>query len=454
MIVLRIIGGFATFLNDSLERYYLSLRPIMVQTTMITNNTSAAPASIMNNNMGYLSNKSLNGQLLLLESGVRHSGVGMKRFLSYGLLIAFAFALISCASVPEYKPKSTVKGGSVSSSQYSSSVATFINASWNDLPGWYDDDLTTAWPAWKRSCQGLARRNPSGLDWKSVCSMANRVNSSSNDSIRDFFETHMKVMEIRHQSGAKAGSSQGLVTGYYEPYLNGSRQRGGVYQTPLHRYPDAWKKRKPANLPSRAELLSSGQLKGQEILWVDDPVAAAFMQVQGSGRVRMADGQVIRLGFAGTNDHKFKSFAQWLLDRKEITRSTATMQGIQAWSKKNSPERVQEMLNANPRYIFFREMPAVADINVGPIGALGVPLTAQRSIAVDPRALPLGAPVYLATTYPLSKKPLHRLMMAQDTGSAIVGAVRADFYWGTGDQAGEFAGRMKQQGRMWVFLPR
>jgi membrane-bound lytic murein transglycosylase A len=333
-------------------------------------------------------------------------------------------------------------------------VAKLINASWNDLPAWYDDDLTAAWPAWKRSCEGLVRRNPSGLDWKSVCNSANRVNGSSNQSIRDFFETHMKVMEVRHQTGPRAGGSHGLVTGYYEPYLNGSRQRGGVYQTPLHRYPDAWKKRKPTELPSRAELLSSGQLKGQEILWVDDPVAAAFMQVQGSGRVRMSDGKVIRLGYAGTNDHKFKSFAQWLLDRKEINHSTATMQGIQAWSKKNSPGRVQEMLNANPRYVFFREMPVVADVNVGPIGALGVPLTAERSIAVDPKALPLGAPVYLATTYPLSEKPLRRLMMAQDTGSAIIGAVRADFYWGTGDQAGEYAGRMKQQGRMWVFLPR
>ena len=426
----------------------------MVQTTMITNNTRAAPASIINNNMGYWSNKSLNGQLLLLGSGVSRSATNLKKFLSYGLLIAFALALISCASAPEYKPKPVAKSSSASSSEYSSSVSKLINASWNDLPGWYDDDLTAAWPAWKRSCEGLVRRNPSGLDWKSVCNSANRVNGSSNQSIRDFFETHMKVMEIRHQTGPRAGGSQGLVTGYYEPYLNGARQRGGVYQTPIHRYPDAWKKRKPPELPSRAELLSSGQLKGQEILWVDDPVAAAFMQVQGSGRVRMSDGKVIRLGFAGTNDHKFKSFAQWLLDRKEINHSTATMQGIQAWSKKNSPARVQEMLNANPRYVFFREMPVVADVNVGPIGALGVPLTAERSIAVDPKALPLGAPVYLTTTYPLSEKPLRRLMMAQDTGSAIIGAVRADFYWGTGDQAGEYAGRMKQQGRMWVFLPR
>ena len=375
----------------------------------------------------------------------------LQRFTSYVFLGISALLLISCASSPDYTPKSSAKG---SSSTYSSSVARLTNASWSDLPGWYDDDLTAAWPAWKRSCDGLVRRNPSGLDWRSVCSASNRVNASSNQAIRDYFETHMKVMEIRHQAGPSAGSDRGLVTGYYEPYLNGSRQRGGVYQTPIHRYPSEWKKRKPSKLPTRSELLSSGQLKGQEILWVDDPVAAAFMQVQGSGRVRMNDGKVIRLGFAGTNDQPFKSFAQWLLDRKEINRSTATMQGIQAWAKRNSPQRVQEMLNANPRYVFFREMPSVADITVGPIGALGVPLTAQRSIAIDTKALPLGAPVYLSTTYPLSDKPLRRLMMAQDTGSAIIGAVRADFYWGTGDQAGEYAGRMKQQGRMWVFLPR
>ena len=170
---------------------------------------------------------------------------------------------------------------------------------------------------------------------RSACKAAERVNASSNQSIREYFESYMKVMEVRHQTGPSAGSVHGLVTGYYEPYLNGSRQKGGAYQTPLHRYPDAWKKRKPSELPTRAELFSGGQLNGQEIVWVDDAVAAAFMQVQGSGRIRMTDGKIIRLGFAGTNDQPFKSFAQWLLDRGEITRATATMQGIQAWAKKN-----------------------------------------------------------------------------------------------------------------------
>ena len=375
-----------------------------------------------------------------------------KTYLVCALLISLAGLLSSCATSPEYSSKPNKKEVSRSAG-YASPTAQFVPVAWSQLPGWQEDDLTAAWPAWQRSCQGLAKRNPSGLNWKPACAAANQVNAKDSESIRRYFERNMRVMEIRHQSGPSAGGVHGLVTGYYEPYLNGARQKGGIYQTPIHRYPDAWRKKKPSTLPARAELMSSGQLNGQEILWVDDPVAAAFMQVQGSGRVRMSDGSVIRLGFAGTNDQQFKSFAQWLLDRKEITKSTATMQGIQAWAKKN-PQRVQEMLNANPRYVFFREMPVVADVNVGPIGALGVPLTAERSIAVDPKALPLGAPVYLASTYPLSEKPLRRLMMAQDTGSAIVGAVRADFYWGTGDQAGEYAGRMKQQGRMWVFLPR
>ncbi|TXI11591.1 MAG: transglycosylase [Polynucleobacter sp.] len=374
-----------------------------------------------------------------------------KSYCSLFLISCLAVILASCVSVPEPTVSSTRKA-SPSSSGVVSPTATFVPVAWGDLPGWQEDDLTAAWPAWQRSCQGLARRNPSGINWKPACAATSQVNANDAQSIRRYFERHMKVMEIRHSSGASAGGVHGLVTGYYEPYLNGSRQKGGVYQTPIHRYPDAWRKKKPSNLPARAELIASGQLNGQEILWVDDAVAAAFMQIQGSGRVRMTDGKVIRLGFAGTNYQPFKSFAQWLLDKREITRATATMQGIQAWAK-NNPRRVQEMLNANPRYVFFRELPASPDVSVGPIGSLGVSLTAERSIAVDTKALPLGAPVFLATTYPLSEKPLRRLVMAQDTGSAIIGAVRADYYWGTGDQAGESAGRMKQQGRMWILLP-
>jgi membrane-bound lytic murein transglycosylase A len=374
-----------------------------------------------------------------------------KTFKQASCLAALTMFLTACSTTPEYSRQSAKE--TPSSNTYNSRVAELTPVAWSDLPGWQEDDLTAAWPAWKRSCEGLLKRNPSGLNWKPACAAATKVNANNSESIRLYFQSYMKVMEIRHQTGSSAGSVYGLVTGYYEPYLNGSRKKGGAYQTPIHRYPDAWRDKKPSSLPTRAELMSGNQLKGQEIVWVDDAVAAAFLHVQGSGRIRMDDGKVIRVGFAGTNDQPFKSFAQWLLDRKEITKATATMQGIQAWADKN-PKRVQEMLNANPRYVFFRELPASHDPSVGPIGSLGVPLTAERSIAVDTKALPLGAPVFLSTTYPLSKKPIQRLMMAQDTGTAIIGAVRADFYWGTGDEAGSYAGRMKQQGRMWVFLPK
>ncbi len=175
-----------------------------------------------------------------------------------------------------------------------------------------------------------------------------------------------------------------------------------------------------------------------------------FLQIQGSGRIRMADGSIMRVGFGGTNDQPFRSFGKWLLDRGEITPAQATMQGIKAWARAN-PGRVDEMLNINPRFVFFRELPASND---GPVGALGVPLTAERSIAVDPATIPLGVPVFLSTTRPLSTEPIQRLMFAQDTGSAIKGGVRADFFWGAGDAAGETAGRMKQGGRMWVLMPR
>jgi membrane-bound lytic murein transglycosylase A len=199
--------------------------------------------------------------------------------------------------------------------------------------------------------------------------------------------------------------------------------------------------------------MDSNLLRGSELVWVEDPVAAAFMQIQGSGKVKLDDGTVLRFGFEGTNDQPFKSFAQWLLNKGEITRNQATMQGIQSWARRN-PRRVEEMLNANPRFVFFKELPSNVSPDLGPIGALGVPLTAERSIAVDLKAMPLGAPVFITTTRPLSKQTLRRLVMAQDTGTAIVGGVRADYYWGTGDAAGELAGRMKQDGQMWLLLPK
>jgi membrane-bound lytic murein transglycosylase A len=174
-----------------------------------------------------------------------------------------------------------------------------------------------------------------------------------------------------------------------------------------------------------------------------------FLQIQGSGQVRLDNGERIRVGFADQNGHPFRSLGRYLVERGEMTLDQASMQSIKAWAAAN-PAKLQEALNQNPSYVFFRELPVMS----GPIGALGVPLTTQYSIAVDRRFVPLGAPVYLSTTFPLSEQPLNRLVAAQDTGGAIRGVVRADFFWGSGSEAGERAGRMRQQGRMWLLWPR
>lgn len=370
-----------------------------------------------------------------------------RTFVTSVSAILIGSLIVGCSSPPTrgtgYRSSST----SVSSN-YNSPIASFSAVSWQALPGWQEDDLSQAWPAWLKSCDALRKRN-SELNWRQVCTQAASISVRDSQAIRQYFESNFQPFEIRNS----AGSETGLVTGYYEPVMNGSQTRTSLYSVPLYAYPNAWRQTRPNPGPSRAELMSSGILKGSEIAWVQDPVAAAFMQIQGSGKIRLQDGRVMRLGYAGTNEQPFKSFAQWLLDKKEINRSEATMQGISQWAKRN-PDRVNAMLNANPRFVFFKELPGNVSADLGPTGALNVPLTAERSIAIDLQAMPLGAPVFLATTRPLSDQPLQKLVMAQDTGKAIVGGVRADYYWGSGDAAGELAGRMKQNGKMWVLLPR
>jgi membrane-bound lytic murein transglycosylase A len=185
-------------------------------------------------------------------------------------------------------------------------------------------------------------------------------------------------------------------------------------------------------------------------LWIDDPLDLFFMQVQGSGQVALDDGSRVRVGYADQNGYPYRSIGKWLVDQGELKMEQASMAGIKAWARAH-PSRLPELLNANPSLVFFRELPLDGS---GPPGALGVPLTAERSIAVDPRQIALGAPVFLATTWPSDTRPLRRLMLAQDTGGAIRGVVRADFYWGSGPEAGSQAGRMRQKGAMWLLMPR
>jgi membrane-bound lytic murein transglycosylase A len=201
----------------------------------------------------------------------------------------------------------------------------------------------------------------------------------------------------------------------------------------------------------RSEIESAGApLKGLEIAWVDNEVELFFLHIQGSGQIFLPDGTRMRVGYADQNGHAFRSLGGALIRDKLIKPEQASMQGIKDWARQN-PAKLQQFMNMNPSYVFFKELPNELS---GPIGTLGVPLTQERSLAVDQRVIPLGVPVYLATTAPNTKKELNRLMVAQDTGGAINGAVRADFYWGFGDGAGSQAGKMKQQGRMWVLLPK
>jgi membrane-bound lytic murein transglycosylase A len=333
------------------------------------------------------------------------------------------------------------------------------------LPGWQQDDLREAWPAFMGSCKVLVRKD----DWKEPCTVAGAVNPADGAAIRLFFESFFVPNQVRAADGADSG----LITGYYEPMLQGARKRGGAFQTPLYRVPDdlltvelgsvypelknmrlrgrlVGKKVVPYN--TRAEI-ERADISGKELLWVDDPVEAFFLEVQGSGRVQLADtGETVRLAYAEQNGHPYKAIGRWLVEKGELTVPQASAQGIKAWIVAN-PTRRQELFNANPSYIFFREE-RLPDPSVGPKGALGVPLTPARSVAVDPQFLPLGAPVWLSTTQAGSEVPMQRLMMGQDTGGAIRGAVRADFFYGFGKDAAESAGLMKQRGQIWVLLPK
>ena len=343
---------------------------------------------------------------------------------------------------------------------------TLQPAAWADLPGWKDDDPAAAWPAFLQSCRGLAGK-AHGAAWKRVCEAARTAEGKPGFDARRFFEANLKPYAVV----AGDGNASGLVTGYYEPLLRGSRSPSKEFAQPVRGVPDDLltvdlaaifpelkDKRVRGRIEgnkvvpywTRGEIEARGdRLPAKTLLYVDDPVELFFLQVQGSGRVKLADGSVVRLNYGDHNGHPYQSIGRVLVDRGDLKLEEASMQGIQAWGRAN-PARLPELLNANPSYVFFREVPNTPG---GPAGALGVPLTAERSIAIDPRSVPLGAPVFLATTRPNSTRPLNRLVMAQDTGSAIKGAVRADFFWGFGKEAGEQAGRMKQAGRMWVLLP-
>ncbi len=358
----------------------------------------------------------------------------------------------------------------------------FVPVTYGALPGWANDDMQSVWKAFINNCKGLMRPVAGGLTmparatprvWQPVCAAAQQQGldaQADTASVRRFIEQHLQPWRVLDAAGKPARNT---VTGYYEPLVQAARQRGGEYQWPLYEapddlltidlgdvYPELAGKRVRGKLQgnrvvpydTRAEIAADAARQPPAIVWVNDPVEAFFLQIQGSGRAQLPDGTMIRLAYADHNGRPYASIGQWLVNQGELTLSQASMANIKAWATRN-PHRVQEMLNANPAMVFFREE-AITDADLGPKGAYGIPLAARRAIAVDPTFVPLGSPVFLSTTMPGSNEPLRRLVFAQDTGAAIKGAARADFYWGFGDDAGALAGRMKQPGDMWVLWPK
>ncbi|NVK18713.1 MAG: murein transglycosylase A [Methylocystaceae bacterium] len=357
---------------------------------------------------------------------------------------------------------------------------TFVPVSFAALPGWEEDQVSYALPALRKSCEKFALKpddkliGPNGIggaagDWKPICTEAYSLPNGDDDKARAFFESFFQPYLIT-DLGDENKPAAGLFTGYYEAGLRGSRSQGGIYQTPLYKRPDDlvlvglgafkndWRGKRLAGkledgqlvpYASRAEI-EAGKLRGKnlELVWVDDPVDAFFLHIQGSGRVLFADGSSMRVGYDGHNGHDYTSIGRILIDRGEISKEAMSMQAIRKWLAAH-PKKGQELMRENSSFIFFRELK-----DEGPVGAQGVVLTPGRSLAVDKRYMSLGVPLWLYTfTDPVDNAPISRLVVAQDTGGAIKGVVRGDVFWGFGKKAAERAGKMKEEGSVFALLP-
>ncbi|MBU3737794.1 MAG: transglycosylase [Rhodoferax sp.] len=329
--------------------------------------------------------------------------------------------------------------------QAPASVARWIPANWSELPGFEADALHEAWNAWVRSCERPA------APFAALCREVRPLSLASDAERRRWMVDRLQPFRLQ----AADGAAQGLLTGYFEPELEASRDRTPGFAVPLYRPPSGLGQRRPWH--TRQEIDSEPSVRallaGREIAYLADPLDALLLQIQGSGRLRLRepDGRVrpVRLAYAGSNDHPYQSVGRWLLDQGAV--SDASWPGIRSWAARY-PERLDALLWSNPRYVFFREESLTpAESAWGPRGAQGVALTPGRSIAVDPASIPYGTPVWLSSAGPT---PLHRLVLAQDTGQAITGAVRADYFAGWGDAAAELAGRLKQPLRLWALWPK
>ena len=339
---------------------------------------------------------------------------------------------------------------------------TYKKADFSALPPVTGTDLQSGFASWRSACIRL-KADP---NWGSVCSDAATLSASpSVEQISSFLQTHLDVYSLR----SAEGSEDGLITGYYEPVYPGSLKPTQAANVPIYGvpsdlivvnldsiYPELKGKRLRGRLEGRvlkpydtAETINSKGLNAPVLAWLTDPMDLQFLQIQGSGRVQLDNGRQLRIGYADQNGHPYKPIGRWLVEQGELKKEDVTMSTIHAWAMMH-PERVHEMLASNPSYVFFTQNP---DSTEGPRGSLNVPLTAGYSVAVDRKVIPLGSLLWLSTTQ-ADGQPIVRPVAAQDTGGAIAGEVRADFFVGTGPKAGQIAGDMKQKGNIWLLWPK
>ena len=378
-------------------------------------------------------------------------------------IIAIALGLSACSVAPVYAPPSPTvvvpsvvePVGMVRRDGDTSALppamvqgkSRWTPVRWAELPGFEEDPLFEAWNAWLKNCE-----RP-GPVFAPLCKEARRLSIATGEEQRAWMVTRLQPFRVESLQGA----ADGLLTSYYEPLLKASRQSGNGFEVPIYRVPAGLGSRKPWFSRQDIDTLPEARaaLRGREIAYVADPIDALVLQIQGSGRLSISepDGsqRIVRVAFAGSNDQPYRSVNQWLL-AQGVTKINPWPDATKAWAAQN-PQRLQQLLWSNPRFIFFREE-ALSELDAafGPKGAQGVALTPGRSIAVDPASIPYGTPVWLASRGNAGN--LQRLVFAQDTGSAILGAVRADYFAGTGPEAGEFASRMNQPLRLWVLWPK
>ncbi|MDR7333197.1 MltA domain-containing protein [Roseateles asaccharophilus] len=358
-----------------------------------------------------------------------------------GALAAILGTLAACSSPPllPREPTAPATPGQPPVAAPAVAVARWVAVDWKDLPGWGGDDLMAAWPALLAGCQRPAP------GWAEFCARAALQPPADALEAALLLMKHLRAWRL----AADGGDTTGLLTGYFEPQLTASRTRQGAFQWPLHTLPaDPALRRLP-----RRDIDGHPRFAALELAFLDDPFALLQLQIQGSGRLVTRDEtgaeRISRVAFAGHNDQPFESVAKALLARGELV--DASWKGLSDWARRN-PAKVRDALAVNPRVVYFREE-ALPDATQGPRGAQGVPLTPGRSVAIDRSVIALGTPLWLESTEPLSPTPMRRLVLAQDTGGAILGAVRADLFWGWGDEAGLQAGRTKQPLRLWALLP-